>query len=124
MKTIKFSKCPVGKHQGESWEKIQHRTKGQRFTTYRAYDWKHHSHYLNSICQDFQVMEEGVKKGTAKLAFVDVLECDGIPLLEIQADTFADMTREDWNALMEKFYGFHTGLYMTRLEFEWIEVKE
>ena len=102
MRKIKFSKCPVGKHKGESWAKLQYPQVGELFTTARGYEWKKHNYYASSVNEVFEVIEEGKFIGTASLVSVEprVQVIRG----EIWNDTFHDMTLDEWDELLRMFY--------------------
>jgi hypothetical protein len=78
---LKFSRCAVGKHQGEYWSKLAGIPDGSEFRLLKVeYRWAH-----------------------------DLTDA------QIQRDTFADMTRAEFEAEMERFYGMKDvfGLWLT-----------
>ena len=82
MHKIKFSRCPIGRHRGERWEKLEKvDTSKPVVLSRRGYMWS------SSLWRAWK--EQSVGKGEGFL---------------VRKDTFSDFTFEDWKQLMCTFY--------------------
>lgn len=77
-RSITFSKCPIGKHQGESWTK------------------------LAKVDMDKPAVLEGVETCLSG-EFWEGRNINGYRA-DVKDDTFSDFTIDDWTELIKKFY--------------------
>ena len=121
MRVLKFSKCPIDPHRGESWEKLQDRKVGYLFTTFRAYEWRKHRYYKGLIGQELEVQEQGHSLGRARLLSVKPRLPLELTPEEIGADTFAGIHLQFFYDLLVRFYGM-PDVVLLKLSLKWTEV--
>jgi len=125
MKQIKFSKCPVEPHKGQSWDKLVLPTVGDTFTTFRGYEVRKHAYY-GRCAKDkevFEVVEEGKKLGIAELMDVEGMLSNMITDEEIRDDTFQTADTAFFNRLISFFYKLDESIAVLKLTLKWVGVE-
>lgn len=120
-KKIKINKCPILEHMGESYEKITNRKVGNLFTTYIEYGRKEYRDYRNNIGTSYNVLEDGVFVGRARLKHVRWMDFIDIDIDAIHTDTFSDVGIAFFRDLVTEIYG-DDDIPLIKLVFEWTEV--
>ena len=116
---IKFDKCPIGEHRGESWEKIADREVGDVFTTFRVFELNKYDNFLKHKGESYNVLDDGEFVGRATLMEIDLV--DGVSLVEIMNDMFPDTSSADFDEAIAYYYG-HDDIPLVKFTFEWTEV--
>ena len=82
MHKIKFSRCPIGRHKGERWEKLAKvDTSKPVKLAFVDYMWSDEFWNAGVVCNC------GVREGFL-----------------VRLDTFADFSRDEWEQLLQHFY--------------------
>ena len=123
---LRFTPCPISYYQGRMWDKLVYREKGDVFTTYRGYSWKKYNYYKMNEYNLFDVYNNKMYLGKARLVDSRVI-CphEYMSPEDIRLDTFSNLDDpvKFWNELMEFFYG-DKDVVLIRLVFVWEEVNK
>ena len=91
----------------QEWDKLKpgNFKVGRLFTTFRAYNPQKDRYYSENLGEKFEIELNGDVLGIGILRLIQYVWSDELDLKTIKRDTYSNYDYEDWQALIERFYG-------------------